>query len=675
MPQAVVARSADLDQLCVNAARTLAMDAVQRANSGHPGAPMALAPLCYVLWTKHLRHNPANPSWPGRDRFVLSAGHASMLIYSLLHLTGYDLPLEELANFRQWGSRTPGHPEYGLTPGVETTTGPLGQGLGNAVGMALGQAHLAAVFARPGHDVLDHRTFFLASDGDLMEGISHEAASLAGHLRLGSLIGYYDDNRITIDGSTSLTYSDDVASRFEAYGWQILKVEDGNDLGAIDDATGAACGEMGRPSLIIVRTHIAYGSPNKQDTAGAHGAPLGEEEVKLTKQNLGWPYEEPFTVPDDALQQWRSCVSRGAELEAAWNDDLRRYAEAHPDLARELERRLSGELPHGWEAQLPAFGPDDGALATRAASGKVLNALAAELPELVGGSADLSPSNNTLIAAAPALAPDELAGRNVHFGIREHAMGAVLNGMALHGGLRPYGGTFLVFSDYMRPSIRLAAMMGLDVVYVFTHDSIGLGEDGPTHQPIEMLASLRAIPNLTVVRPADASETVEAWRLAVGRRDGPVALVLTRQKVPVLDRSLLAPADGLAQGGYVLADAPDGRPAAVILASGSEVSLALEARQLLAADGLEVRVVSMPSMELFAAQPQSYREEVLPPGLAARLAVEAAHPQPWYRWVGDSGEVMGIERFGASAPYQRLFREFGFTADAVAERVRAMQVG
>jgi transketolase len=675
MPQAVVARSADLDQLCVNAARTLAMDAVQRANSGHPGAPMALAPLCYVLWTKHLRHNPANPSWPGRDRFVLSAGHASMLIYSLLHLTGYDLPLEELANFRQWGSRTPGHPEYGLTPGVETTTGPLGQGLGNAVGMALGQAHLAAVFARPGHDVLDHRTFFLASDGDLMEGISHEAASLAGHLRLGSLIGYYDDNRITIDGSTSLTYSDDVASRFEAYGWQILKVEDGNDLGAIDDATGAACGEMGRPSLIIVRTHIAYGSPNKQDTAGAHGAPLGEEEVKLTKQNLGWPHEEPFSVPDEALQQWRSCVSRGAELEAAWNDDLRRYAEAHPDLARELERRLSGELPHGWEAQLPAFGPDDGALATRAASGKVLNALAAELPELVGGSADLSPSNNTLIAAAPALAPDELAGRNVHFGIREHAMGAVLNGMALHGGLRPYGGTFLVFSDYMRPSIRLAAMMGLDVVYVFTHDSIGLGEDGPTHQPIEMLASLRAIPNLTVVRPADASETVEAWRLAVGRRDGPVALVLTRQKVPVLDRSLLAPADGLAQGGYVLADAPDGRPAAVILASGSEVSLALEARQLLAADGLEVRVVSMPSMELFAAQPQSYREEVLPPGLAARLAVEAAHPQPWYRWVGDSGEVMGIERFGASAPYQRLFREFGFTADAVAERVRAMQVG
>jgi transketolase len=675
MPQAVVARSADLDQLCVNAARTLAMDAVQRANSGHPGAPMALAPMCYVLWTKHLRHNPANPGWPGRDRFVLSAGHASMLIYSLLHLTGYDLPLEELVNFRQWGSRTPGHPEYGLTPGVETTTGPLGQGLGNAVGMALAQAHLAAVFARPGHDVLDHRTFFLASDGDLMEGISHEAASLAGHLRLGGLIGYYDDNRITIDGSTSLTYSDDVASRFEAYGWQILKVEDGNDLGAIDDATRAACGEMGRPSLIIMRTHIAYGSPNKQDTAGAHGAPLGEEEVKLTKQNLGWPHEEPFSVPDEALQQWRSCVSRGAELEAAWNDDLRGYAEAHPDLARELERRLSGELPRGWEAQLPAFGPDDGALATRAASGKVLNALAAQLPELVGGSADLSPSNNTLIVAAPALAPDELSGRNVHFGIREHAMGAVLNGMALHGGLRPYGGTFLVFSDYMRPSIRLAAMMGLGVVYVFTHDSIGLGEDGPTHQPIEMLASLRAIPNLTVVRPADASETVEAWRLAVGRRDGPVALVLTRQKVPVLDRSLLAPADGLARGGYVLADAPDGRPAAVILASGSEVSLALEARQLLAADGLEVRVVSMPSMELFAAQPQSYREEVLPPEPAARLAVEAAHPQPWYRWVGDSGEVMGIERFGASAPYQRLFREFGFTADAVAERVRAMQVG
>lgn len=675
MPQAGVARSAALDQLCVNAARTLAMDAVQQANSGHPGAPMALAPLCYVLWTRHLRHNPANPAWPGRDRFVLSAGHASMLLYSLLHLTGYDLPLEELVNFRQWGSRTPGHPEYGHTPGVETTTGPLGQGLGNAVGMALAQAHLAAVFGRPGHSVLDHRTYFLASDGDLMEGISHEAASLAGHLRLGRLIGYYDDNRITIDGSTSLTYSDDVAMRFEAYGWQVLKVKDGNDLGAIDEATVAAGGEPGRPSLIIVQTHIAYGSPNKQDTAAAHGAPLGEEEVRLAKRNLGWPHEEPFTVPDEALAQWRRCVDRGAELEAGWNEALRVYAEAYPDLARELERRLAGVLPDGWEARLPAFGPDDGPLATRAASGKVLNALVPRVPELIGGSADLSPSNNTLIEGAPALAPGALGGHNIHFGIREHAMGAVLNGMALHGGIRPYGGTFLVFSDYMRPSIRLAAMMGLDVIYIFTHDSIGLGEDGPTHQPIEMLASLRAIPNLTVVRPADACETVEAWRLAMGHRGGPVALVLTRQNVPVLDRSRLTPADGLARGGYVLADASEGGPEAVIMASGSEVSLALEARQMLAADGLEVRVVSMPSMELFAAQPQSYRDEVLPPALTLRLAVEAAHPQPWYRWAGDRGAVMGIERFGASAPYQSLFREFGFTADAVAERVRAMRVG
>jgi len=675
MPQAVVARSAALDQLCVNAARTLAMDAVQHANSGHPGAPMALAPLCYVLWTKHLRHNPANPAWPGRDRFVLSAGHASMLLYSLLHLTGYDLPLEELVNFRQWGSRTPGHPEFGHTPGVETTTGPLGQGVGNAVGMALAQAHLAAVFGRPGHGLLDHRTYFLASDGDLMEGISHEAASLAGHLRLGRLIGFYDDNGITIDGATSLTYSDDVASRFAAYGWHILTVEDGNDLGAIDEATAAAARETERPSLIIVRTHIAYGSPNKQDTAAAHGAPLGEEEVLLTKRNLGWPHEEPFTVPEEALAEWRRCVDRGADLEASWSEARRAYAEAHPDLAGELERRLAGELPNGWEARLPVFAPDDGPLATRSASGKVLNALVPTVPELIGGSADLSPSNNTLVKDAPPLAPGALGGHNIHFGIREHAMGAVLNGMALHGGFRPYGGTFLVFSDYMRPAIRLAAMMGLDVIYVFTHDSIGLGEDGPTHQPIEMLASLRAIPNLTVVRPADASETAEAWRLAVRHRGGPVALVLTRQKVPVLDRSDLAPAEQLARGGYVLADAPSGAPAAVILASGSEVSLALKARQLLAADGLGVRVVSMPSMELFAAQPPSYRDQVLPPALPVRLAVEAAHPQPWYRWVGDRGEVVGIERFGASAPYQRLFREFGFTAEAVADRVRTMLTG
>jgi transketolase len=675
MPDAVVARSAALDQLCVNAVRTLAMDAVQQANSGHPGAPMALAPLCYVLWTKHLRHNPANPAWPGRDRFVLSAGHASMLIYGLLHLTGYDLALEELIDFRQWGSRTPGHPEYGLTPGVETTTGPLGQGMGNAVGMAVAQAHLAAAFERPGHDVLDHRTYFLASDGDLMEGISHEVASLAGHLRLGRLIGYYDDNGITIDGSTSLTYSDDVASRFTAYGWHVLRVEDGNDLRAIDAATSAARVETERPSLIIVRTHIAYGSPNKQDTAGAHGAPLGEEEVRLTKENLGWPHEEPFTVPEDALVEWRRCVERGAELEAAWNEAYRAYAAAHPDLAGELERRLAGELPDGWEAQLPAFGAEDGSLATRAASGKVLNALVPKVPELIGGSADLSPSNDTLIKGALALEAGALGGHNIHFGIREHGMGAVLNGMALHGGFRPYGGTFLVFSDYMRPSIRLAAMMGLEVTYVFTHDSIGLGEDGPTHQPIEMLASLRAIPNLTVVRPADASETVEAWRLAVRCRGGPVALVLTRQKVPVLDRNRLAPAGGVARGGYVLADAPDGDPTAVILASGSEVSLALEARERLAADGVPVRVVSMPSMELFAAQPQRYRDEVLPPAVTARLAVEAAHPQPWYRWVGDRGAVLGIERFGASAPYERLFQEFGFTAEAVAQRVRAMHVG
>ncbi len=671
MPTAAPKTGTALDQLCINTVRTLAMDAVQRADSGHPGTPMALAPLCYLLWTKHLRHNPANPHWPGRDRFVLSCGHASMLLYSLLHLTGYDLPLEELINFRQWGSKTPGHPEYGHAPGVETTTGPLGQGLGNAVGMALARAHLAAQFNRPGHEILDHRVYFLASDGDLMEGVSHEAASLAGHLRLPNLIGFYDDNRITIDGPTSLAFSDDTARRFEGYGWVVRRVDDGNDLAALHRAIRAAQKVTDRPSLIIVRTHIAFGSPHKQDTAEAHGSPLGAEEVKLTKQNLGWPYAEPFTIPEDALQQWRRPLRRGVRQEKEWRQRFEAYAAAHPDLGKELERRLSGELPEGWESAVPDLSQEP-AGATRAASGKVINALAPKLPELVGGSADLTPSNNTSVKGAPDLGPGNLGGRNLHFGVREHGMGAVLNGMALHGGIIPYGGTFLIFSDYMRPPIRLAAMMGLKVIYVFTHDSIGLGEDGPTHQPIEQLAGLRAVPNLIVLRPADAAETAEAWRVAIKHRGGPVALALTRQKVATLDRTKLAPAAGVSHGGYVLAEASGGRPRALLLSSGSEVEIALKARDELEAGGVPTRLVSMPSLELFAREPAAYRAQLLPPDVTCRVAVEAAHPMPWYRWVGDRGAVVGLERFGASAPYQRIYQELGITPQAVVGRVRAL---
>ncbi len=671
MTDAVVADPATLDDLCVNTVRTLAMDAVERAKSGHPGAPMALAPLCYVLWTRHLRHNPANPDWPGRDRFILSCGHASMLLYAALHLSGYDLTLEDLQQFRQWESRTPGHPERGVTPGVETTTGPLGQGVGNAVGLALAAAHLAAHYNRPGHPIIGHRTYFVASDGDLMEGMSHEACSLAGHLRLGNLIGFFDDNRITIDGSTDLTCSDDVVGRFEAYGWHVLTVEDGNDLQALDAAIEEAKAEMRRPSLVIVRTHIAYGSPNKQDSADAHGAPLGEEEVRLTKRALGWSFDEPFTIPSEARAVWRRCIERGREFEQRWGAEIERYRQAEPGLAASLARRLEGRLPEGWEDALPDVSADRGAVATRAVSGKVLNAIAHEVPELLGGSADLGGSNNTIVHDASTLGPNDLGGRNMHFGIREHGMAAVMNGMALHGGIIPYGGTFLVFSDYMRPSIRLAAMMKLKVVYVFTHDSIGLGEDGPTHQPVEMLATLRAVPGLTVVRPCDAAETVEAWRVAL-TLPGPVVLVLSRQKLPALDRATLAPAAGLTHGAYVIAEAEGATPAVLLLATGSELIVALEARRVLQDDGIPTRVVSMPSMELFAQQPIAYRRDVLLPDVTTRVAVEAAHPMPWRRWVGDGGVVMGIERFGASAPYQRLYQEFGFTPVAVADQVRRM---
>jgi transketolase len=666
-----IASTQSLDQLCIDTIRTLSMDAVQKAESGHPGTPMALAPLAYLLFTRHLRHNPADPHWMDRDRFVLSAGHASMLLYSTLYLSGYDLALEDIEQFRQWDSRTPGHPEYGVTPGVEVTTGPLGQGVGNAVGLAAAEAHLAAVFNAGGHRPVDHRTFFIASDGDMMEGASHEAASLAGHLRLGKLIGFYDDNRISIEGPTSLAFSEDVGARFEAYGWQVQHVADGNDLEALDAATRAAMAETGRPSLIVVRTHIAYGSPNKVDTAEAHGSPLGDEEVRLTKQALGWPSAEPFFVPEEALAEWRKCGERGASLESEWRHRYDAFRDAHPDRAKELDRRVRGELPRGWDAHLPAFPPGK-PIATRNASEKVLNAIAPRLPELMGGAADLAPSTKTLIKDAGDFEAGSYAGRNMHFGVREHAMGTVLNGMSLHGGILPYGATFLIFSDYMRPPIRLAALMERQVIYVFTHDSIGLGEDGPTHQPVEMLALLRAVPHLTLFRPADANETTEAWRVAIGHRNGPVAIALSRQNLAVFDRSKVNAAAGLAHGAYVLSEAPGNRPEVILLASGSEVEIVLLAQEKLAARQVAARVVSVPSLELFAAQPESYRDEVLPPRVRRRLAVEAGHPMPWYRWVGDQGEVIGLTRFGASAPQERIYRELGFTPDAVVARVERL---
>jgi transketolase len=659
-----------LEQLSINTVRTLSMDAVQQANSGHPGTPMALAPLAYVLWQRHLRCNPANPDWQDRDRFILSAGHACMLLYSTLYLTGYDLSLDEIKQFRQWGSRTPGHSEVGMTPGVETTTGPLGQGVGNAVGMAIAEAQLAAAFNRPGHAIVDHYTYFVASDGDLMEGVSHEACSLAGHLKLGKLIGLYDDNKITIDGATDLAFSDDTARRFEAYGWHVDRVADGNDLAALDNAIKSAKRVTDKPSLIVVRTHIGFGSPNKQDTAEAHGAPLGADEIKLTKQNLGWPTLEPFHVPEEALADWRRVKERGAKLEAEWRRRWDAYRAAHKELAAELERRLAGRLPDGWDAGVPVFTAKD-AQATRAASEKVLNAIAAKLPELVGGSADLTGSNLTQIKGSPAVAAGQFSGRNFHFGVREHGMGSIMNGIALHKGFIPYGGTFLIFSEYMRPPIRLAALSHLGAIYVYTHDSIGLGEDGPTHQPIEQLAALRVIPNMTVIRPSDPTEVVEAWRAAIMHRTGPVALVLTRQKVSVVDRTKYGAAAGLHRGGYVLADAAGGKPKVVLMGTGSEVELVLGAYEKLAADGVAVRAVSMPCIEFFAQQPAGYRDSVLPPG-TARVAVEAASPASWYRWVGERGAIVGIERFGASAPYQRIYQEFGLTVDQVVAKARGL---
>jgi transketolase len=650
----------DLDQLCIDTIRFLSVDAVQKAQSGHPGMPLGAAPMAYALWSRLLKHNPRNPAWFDRDRFVLSAGHGSMLLYSLLHLTGYDLPLEEIQCFRQWGSKAPGHPERGHTPGVEVTTGPLGQGFANAVGMALAEAQLATRYNRPGFDIIDHATYAIASDGDLMEGVASEAASLAGHLRLGKLTCLYDDNQVTLAAGTSVTFTEDRARRFEAYGWHTVSVADGNDLGALDAALQAARAETGRPSLILVRTHIGYGSPHKQDSFEAHGSPLGVDEVRLTKQALGWPAEPPFLIPAAALEHFREALPRGARAEAQWNARMAAYGKAFPELAAELQTRISGALPPGWDADIPVFPPDTKGIATRVASGKVMNAIAPRLPALTGGSADLDPSTHT--------AHKGMNGRNVHFGVREHAMGAIVNGMAAHGATIPYGATFLIFSDYMRPPLRLAALMALHVVHVFTHDSIALGEDGPTHQPVEQLAGLRAIPNLTVIRPGDANETAIAWRVALETRDRPVALVLSRQNLPTLDRSRYAPADGLRRGAYVLCDAPGAKPALILIASGSEVALVLAAAERLQAQGTAARCVSMPSWELFESQPQAYRDAVLPPSIQA-LAVEAGVGQGWLRYADD---VLAVERFGASAPGPEMLDKFGFTASNVCTRALAL---
>ena len=665
---------AELQTLAINTVRTLSMDAVQAADSGHPGTPMALAPLAYALYHKHLKHNPADPHWPDRDRFVLSVGHASMFLYSTLYLSGYDLSLDDIKNFRQWGSKTPGHPEVGHTAGVETTTGPLGQGVANAVGLALAERHLAATFNKESHAIVDHYTWFIAGDGCLMEGISHEAASFAGQQKLGKLIGFFDDNSITIDGPANISCSDDTAKRFESYGWQVLHIADVNDLAQIDAAVASAKADSERPTLIITKTVIGYGSPNRAGLSKAHGEPLGKDEIALTKAALGWSPTEPFAVPAEALAHWREIGPKGAAAQDAWRKQLIAYSKANPDDAKEFGRRMHGDLPSGWESALPVFDASNGNIASRAASGAVINALAPKIPELIGGSADLAGSNVTTIKGSSAVQVATPAGRNINYGIREHGMGAVMNGMALHGGVIPFGGTFLVFADYMRPAIRLAALMKQQVIYVFTHDSIGLGEDGPTHQPVEHLASLRCIPNLLVLRPADANETSEAWRTALAHRTGPTAIVLTRQKLPLIDRTKFGAARGASNGAYVLADSPSGPPRAVILATGSEVELALKARDLLAAERVGVRVVSVPSLELFAMQSAEYQAGVLPEGVK-RVAIEAAHPMPWHRWVGDSGAVLGIETFGASAPYQKLYQEYGITAERLVETVKRVIAG
>ena len=679
-----------IDDLCINTIRTLSIDAVQKANSGHPGTPLGAAPMAYVLWTRHLRHNPTNPKWPDRDRFILSAGHASMLLYSLLFLTGYDLNMGDIKQFRQWGSRTPGHPEYGVVPGAEVTTGPLGQGVGNAVGLAIAERWLAATFNRPGHEVVNHHTYVIASDGDMMEGVAAEAASIGGQFRLGRLIVLYDANQITLSATADVTFSEDVGARFQAYGWHVEHI-DGMDPAAVDGALTKAKAVDDRPSLIVARTHIGYGSPHKHDTFQAHGEPLGVEEVRLTKRALGWPEDKSFYIPDEALAQFRRSVERGRDLEAQWHRRVDGLRAADPQLADKLRQTLAGELPKGWDAGLPRFTPADGAMATRDAGQKTILALAEVIPNLVGGSGDLDPSTRTALKgrgdfessnfSSPEGAPPTqglvggpigYAGRNIHFGIREHAMAGIATGMALHGGILPYAATFFTFSDYMRPSIRLAALSKAHVIYVWTHDSIGLGEDGPTHQPVEHLASLRAMPDLMLLRPADANETVEAWKIAVAHTEGPVGLVLTRQKLPTLDRGTLAPAAGTAKGAYVLADCAAGPPKLILNATGSEVSIALEAHKQLTREGVASRVVSMPCWDLFQAQPQSYKDMVLPPDVKARVSIEAGSPLGWERYVGLEGAIIGLNRFGASAPGEIVMRELGFTPEHIVEVAKSI---
>ena len=661
-----------LDELCVDTIRTLAIDAVQKAESGHPGLPLGAAPMAYVLWQKHLRHNPRDPQWPDRDRFVLSAGHGCMLLYCLLHLTGYDLTLDDLKQFRQWGSRTPGHPEFRLTPGVEATTGPLGQGTANAIGMAIAERSLAHRFNRPGHEIVNHRTFALVSDGDLMEGISGEAASLAGHLGLSKLIYLYDDNNVTLDGPTSMAFTEDVAKRYEAYQWNVLRVRDGNtDLEEIDRAIVAAMAETRRPSIILVHTTLGYGSPHKAGTSAAHGSPLGKEEVALTKKALGWEWEEPFYEPPEAIAHFREAVESGRKAQDDWKRRFDAWAKESPDLAREWRQAWALDLPSGWDSDLPSWKAGDKE-ATRIAGGAALNAIAAKVPYLIGGDADLSESTKTTIKNGGDFDASTGSGRNFHFGVREHAMAGIGNGMSYHGGVRPFVATFFNFSDYMRPSVRLSAISELPTIFVWTHDSIGLGEDGPTHQPIEQLMSLRAMPGFTVIRPGDANETVEAWKVTMEHKEGPVGLVLSRQKLPVQDREKLGSSGGVRQGAYVLAEASKTPARLILIASGSEVFLAVDAREKLEAEGIPTRVVSMPSSTLFDRQPREYRESVIPPGVRARLAIEAGASLGWKRYVGDGGDSVSLDRYGASAPGEVVLRELGFSVENVVRRAKAL---
>jgi len=655
-----------IDKLAINTIRCLSIDAIQKANSGHPGMPLGCAPIAQALYTKYMNHNPENPNWFNRDRFVLSAGHGSMLLYSTLHLCGYKISLDDLKNFRQWGSITPGHPEYGLAPGVETTTGPLGQGFANAVGMAIAQEYLAALFNKDDIKLLDHFIYGICSDGDLMEGVSHEAASMAGHLKLGKVIFFYDDNNISIEGSTSLTFSEDIQKRFESYNWQTLQINDVNDLEQIDKAIKDSRSEIDKPTLIITKTHIGYGSPNKQDTAAAHGSPLGENEVKLTKENLNCPNDETFFIPDEVAEHFSDVKTKGRETEDVWIQLFDEYKNKYPAEAEHLLKIMNNDFGDEWKSKLPSFTNVSENIATRSASGKVINSIGKELPTLIGGSADLAPSTNTLMKDETDFSATNRAGRNFHFGIREHGMASLLNGMALYGGIIPYGATFLVFSDYLRPAIRLAAISEIKVTYVFTHDSIGLGEDGPTHQPIEQLSSLRTIPGLIVIRPADANETVHAWKAALKHKGSPVALILTRQKLPVLDRTKLASAEQVEKGAYILTDCQT-EPDVILLASGSEVNTALQASDILQSDGINVRVVSFPSWELFEKQPEDYKESVLPSSIKARVSVEAGVKQGWEKYVGDYGESISIEKFGASATADVLFKEYGFTPEKIVE--------